>query len=177
MSNYQITASQLARLNAALADAHRVAEQKAQLEAEDRAAREALTELYAELGLDNKAVPGLSQSIRTTIQIDENAVLAYALHNANFAHAAPLLKVRKDAVGVVISAAMNDDRLKGVFELDKTGAEKAAREGSHVGLPHGEPVEIPTIVLKPRDFVTGEMLAAKFIVVADPEAEAEAEAV
>lgn len=167
MSQFQISTSQLDRLSAALNDARRIAADKNDLDRRDKDNRAALNDLYAEIGLDNKIVPGLSLSVRTTIQIDENAVLAYALDDNNFPHAAPLLTVRKDAVGVVIAAAMNDDRLKGVFELDKPGAQKAAREGTHVGLPHGEPVEVPTVVIRPQDIVTGEALAAKFVVVAD----------
>lgn len=165
--SFVITASQLDRLNAALATAKAVAARKELLDKDDRANRAELTALYTEIGLDNKIVSGLSLSVRTTIQIDESAVLAYALDDANFPHAAPLLNVRKDAVGVVISAAMQDERLKGVFELDKTGAQKAAREGTHVGLPHGEPVEVPTVVIRPQDIVTGDVLASKFVVVAD----------
>ena len=99
-------------------------------------------------------------------------VVLRSYHNAVYDDTAPLLKVRKDAVGVVIAAAMNDPRLKGVFELDKTGAEKAARECTHVGLPHGEPVATEVIALKPQDIVTGEVLAAKFIVVPEIEFEA-----
>jgi hypothetical protein len=169
---YQITELQLDRLNAALNDAKRLAAEKLDLERRDKDNRAALNDIFEEIGLDNKTVPGLSKSVRTSVQIDENAVLAYALDDANFPHAAPLLTVRKDAVGVVIAAAMNDDRLKGVFELDKTGAQKAAREGTHVGLPHGEPQEMAVIALRPQDIVTGEALAAKFTIVPDIEFEA-----
>jgi len=171
---FQITASQLDRLSSALDTAKAIAKVKEDIDKSDRANRAELTALYNEIGLDNKAVSGLSLSVRTTIQIEESAVLAYALDDANFPHAAPLLNVRKDAVGVVISAAMQDERLKGVFELDKPGAQKAAREGTHVGLPHGEPVEVPTIVIRPQDIVIGSALAAKFTVVADAALEAEA---
>jgi hypothetical protein len=169
---FQINAQQLARLNAALSDALAISAEKEALDKRDKDNRATLTELYREIGLNNKIVPGLSLSVRTAIQIDENAVLAYALDDSNFPHAAPLLKVRKDAVGVVIAAAMNDNRLKGVFELDRTGAEKAAREATHVGLPHGEPVATEVIALKPQDIVTGEALAAKFTVVPEIEMEA-----
>ncbi len=161
---FQITTLQLARLNDALRDALQIAAEKDALDKRDKDNRAALTELYREIGLTNKAVPGLSLSVRTSILIDENAVRQYALADANFPHAAPPLKVRKDAAGVVIAAAMNDQRLKGVFELDKTGAEKAAREATHVGLPHGEPAATEVTALKPQDTLTGEALAAKFAV-------------
>jgi len=160
-----VSASQFDRLNAALAEARRISDKKADIEQQDRDNRALLTELFTEMNLDNKAVSGLSMSVRTTYLIDDNAVLAYALDDANFPHAAPLLNVRKDAVGVVISAAMNDERLKGVFELDKAGAQAAAREGSHVGLPHGEPIIKPTIAIRPLDIVTDHLLAGKFEIV------------
>lgn len=165
--SYQLTASQLATLDAMMREELADAQKEAELKTRKDARRAALQELFDFAGLDNKAVAGVVIQTKTDIVFDEAEALAYALDELNFAHAAPLLAVRKDAVGVVIAAAMNDDRLKGVFELDKTGYKAAARNASHVGLPVTGATEQKIVAITLKNVKTGDELARDFVIVAD----------
>lgn len=167
MSNYQITASQLAALDALLREEVADAKVEAELKERKDARRASIEALMAEAGFDNKAVPGVTIQNRSDFLIDETAALAYALEPENFAHSAPLLSVRSDAVGVVIAEAMKNERLLGVFELNKTGYKAAARTGSHINMPIGAPIETRVIAISQKNIKTGDDLAAGFVVVAD----------
>jgi len=115
----------------------------------------------------NKVVPGISTQNRITPKLDESETLKYALHPDNFAHAAPLLSVRSDCVAVVIAAAMNDERLRSIFELNKAGAQAAARAGSHVGLPVFGIEEQTIVAVRIKDIKTGDALREMFEIVPD----------
>ena len=168
----QITESLFKALNAAMLEAADIDLIEKQLAARKDDNRKFLLDFMTGLAvtadLINKILPGVSTQNRTIPQLDEAATLSYALHPDNFAHAAPLLSVRSDCVAVVIAAAMQDERLRSIFELNKSGAQAAARNGSHVGLPVIGIDEQTIVAVKVKDLKTGDALRAMFEVVDDP---------
>jgi hypothetical protein len=166
-----ITESELKALDAALKDAADIDLQERTLADRKASNRAAIVSVVETLSipddLRNKVIPGISFQHRTTPRLDEQAVLEFALKPENFAHAAPLLKVRQDSVGMVISAAMQDDRLRAIFEVNMAGAQAAVRTGSHVGLPVGGIDEAVIVAVKAKDLQFGPALADKFDVVPD----------
>jgi len=174
MSGYVITTTQFEHLNALLQERRLIDLEKADLDQRDAGNRTAILNLMDEIGLDNRAVPGVMVKVTTDVQIDESEVLAWALADANFAHAAPVLTVSKNAIGIVIEKAMHDERLKSVFEMDKTGAKKAAREGMYLDMPVAGVQESRSVAITSRSLKTGDELAECFTVVEPVETEDEA---
>lgn len=166
-----ITETQFKSLDAALREAADIDRMKQELEKRDKANRAELLEVLTSLAVPadqiNKVVPGLSTQVRETVKLDEDAALAWATHPDNFAHAASVLSVRADSVGVVIAAAMQDERLRPIFELNATGAKKAAREGVFVGFPVASITENTLAVIRVKDIKTGDALREVFEVIPD----------
>lgn len=167
----QITESTFKALDAALREAADIDLAEKQLAARKDANRKFLLDFMTSLNVPaadvNKVVPGVSTQNRITPKLDEAETLKYALHPDNFAHAAPLLSVRSDSVAVVIAAAMQDERLRSIFELNKSGAQAAARAGSHVGLPVLGVEEQTIVAVRIKDIKTGDALREVFEVVPD----------
>lgn len=167
----QITETELKALNAALIEAADIDLRTKQLAISKDANRQFLLDFLTGLNVPadqiNKVVPGVSTQNKTTPKLDASAALAYALNPENFAHSAPLLSVRADCVGVVIAAAMTDERLRPIFELNMSGAQAAVRNGSHVGLPVIQIMTETAVAVRVLDLKTGDALREMFEVVPD----------
>lgn len=166
-----ITVSQFDRLNAALTNAKHIAAEQVRIAKADAETRAELLELFLEIGLDNKSVPGLTTAVTTTVNINEKAAFDWAMQDENYLHAAPIVNVKAAATGSVLALFKDDAKRAGVFELNKTGYKKAVREGMFVGIPFDGIVESISVKLKEEDIQTGPALLGKFNIVTDDEAE------
>lgn len=169
---YQITASQLADLDALLREEQADAKTEALLKTRKEERRAKLLAIMEDAGFDNKSIPGVLIKTTTDVVINESEILAWAMQDENYMHAAPIVNVKKEAVGGVLVLVKDDPKRNGFFEVDKTGAKRAAREGTYVGFPIVGATEERSVSITLKDVVTGDALAAKFTVVPEIEFEA-----
>jgi hypothetical protein len=164
---YQITESQLATLDAIMREELADAELETKLKERKEVRRASLLAVMEAAGFDNKALAGVTIRTTTDVTINEPEVLAWAMQDDNYMHAAPVLSLKKAALGSVLALVKDDPKRVGFFEVDKTGAKRAAREGSYVGFPIVGQTEERVIAITLKDVVIGDALAAKFTVMPD----------
>lgn len=167
----QITLDLFRALDTASRDALEIDAAEKELAKRKDANRAALLQLLGKLkdaGVPddelNKAVPGVILSTKVKVDLDIDAVLAWALQDDNLPAATPVLQVDKKHVGTVIAAALTDPKWRGVLSVDKAGAEAAAREKLFVGMPVNgmEPQRIVSVTAK--NLKHGQALAECFTI-------------
>lgn len=178
MTTKTITESEFAALVKLLQETAELEREEARLQQRIDANRAAWLEMTANVNLisdgDKMPAPGVTIATTTKVNYDPAQAYEWATQDHNFPLAGVLLKVRDEAIPNVIALAMNDPKYRAWFELNKTGFEKAAREGKLIGMP------IAGFEYKPKVSVSGKALKtnadelrALYTILPDPEPQSE----